>query len=204
MTGVVLHRDWWVTVAMGSARVRAADVPAVTGAADLLAEARRVREGAADAAEEARKNGFAAGHAAGLADGLRAGEAEMGARLFALETRAAEQRLDDRVRVGGLAVSALRRIAGGIADGPMVAALAQTAVTDLLPGTQAVVKVAPAMLPLCRERLADRADVVADPSLGATDIVIETPLGRTLAGLDVQLAAIARLLQPRAEPDDAA
>lgn len=196
MMAVVLHSDCAQTVVMGSARVPAAEVGFVRDAADLLARARAIRDANAREAAEAAAHARAQGHAAGLAEGRAQAEAELGQRLFALETEAAARRLADRNRVAELAVSIVRRIAGELGDGPLIAALAAQAAAELLPGSQAVVLVPPSALSATRARIGSATVVRADPALGPCDCIIETPLGRTLAGLETQLEAVLQLLQP--------
>jgi type III secretion protein L len=89
----------------------------------------------------------------------------------------------------------VRRIAGELDDGVMVAGLAERAAAQLAPDSMAVVRVAPAAIEVVRARLNGRVglSVEADPLLGDQDCVIETALGRTHAGLDTQLTQIERM-----------
>ncbi len=202
MAFVVLHRDARLAVLNEGGHVPAAEAGLVCEAAALLAEARAVAAAAAANAEAAAETARAEGRAEGLEQGRGEAEAELGARLFALEAKAAEARIAERERTVELALAIVARIADGLGDGPVVAALAARAAADLMPGAQAVIRVPPAALAMARARLGADARLVGDPSLGPRDCVIDTPLGRTLAGLDVQLAAIGRNLAEEAEASE--
>lgn len=194
MRYALLHRDTTLTALACSAHVPAAEAPLVREAADLLAETRRIRAAAAAEVEAAIAEARAAARAEGLATARAEAEAELGARLFALEAEAAEARLALREQLVDLAIGIVRRIAGDLGDGPLVAALAARATADMLPDAQVVVRVHPAALAAARARLPASVEVIGDPATAPTDCLIETPLGRTLAGLDVQLAAVRRTL----------
>jgi flagellar biosynthesis/type III secretory pathway protein FliH len=196
MRYMTIHRDPWLAALVRGAHVPAAEVPQLRTAADLLAEARRIRASAAAEVQAAAAKAADAARLEGLAAGRAEAEAEMGARLFTLEAEAADARLALREQLLELALGIVRRIAGELGDGPLVAALAARATEEMLPDAKVVVRVHPAALAATRARLPGHVQVVGDAATAPLDCQIETPLGRTLAGLDVQLAAIARTLSP--------
>ena len=138
--------------------------------------------------------GYQKGHAQGLADGRATGESEMRTEMFRLAIKAGEQQRKRQEEIAGLALEVVRRIAGAIGDEPMVARLAERAAGQLSPDTAATVRVPPSALAETSQRLTGHANLVVeeDDTLAPTDCVVETSLGRTHAGLETQLAQIAR------------
>lgn len=194
MSFLVLHADRLATALTDDPLVPAEDVGRVQEALGLLAEAGKLRTGAGEAIDTARETARAEGFAQGRAEGLAAAESERQAELFRIALRDRELQRERQKDIARLALEVVRRIAGELDDGAMVAGLAELAAAQLAPDSVAVVRVAPAALDAARARLDGRAGltVQADPSLGREDCVIETALGRTHAGLDTQLAQIAR------------
>lgn len=195
MSFLVLHADRLATALTDDPLVPADDVGRVQDALALLAEAGRLRVGAGAAIDAARENARAEGFAAGRAEGLAAAESERQAELFRIALRDGELQRERQKDIARLALEVVRRIAGEIDRSAMVAGLAERAAAQLAPDSVAVVRVAPPALETVRTRLDGRAglSVEADPLLGEQDCVIETALGRTHAGLDTQLAQIARM-----------
>lgn len=195
MSFLVLHADRLATALTDDPLVSADDVGRVQDALALLAEAGRLRAGAGDAINAARENARAEGFAAGRAEGLAAAESERQAELFRIALRDGELQRERQKDIARLALEVVRRIAGELDRGAMVAGLAERAAAQLAPDSMAVVRVAPAALDAVRARLDGRAglSVEPDPLLGEQDCVIETALGRTHAGLDTQLAQIERM-----------
>ena len=192
MSFVLIRADRDTTLLRDDPIVPAAEVPAFTEAQALLDAAAAIREaadrGAADAADRARAEGFAAGHAEGLAAGATAVREEL-LRLVQADAVRAEAQRGDLAR---LALEVVRRIAADLGAPDMVAAMAARAATSVAPEPQPVVRVHPDAVAATRARLGDRATVEADPSLATTDCVLATPLGEVRAGLETQLAALAR------------
>jgi flagellar biosynthesis/type III secretory pathway protein FliH len=195
MTFLVLHADRLATALADDPLVPAADVGRVQDALALLAEAGDLRRGAEAATDAAREAARVEGFAAGRAEGLAAAEAERQAELFRIALRDSELQRERQKDIARLALEVVRRIAGELDAGTMVAGLAERAAAQLAPDSVAVVRVAPAAVEAVRTRLDGRAglSVEADPSLEGQDCVIETMLGRTHAGLDTQLAQIERM-----------
>jgi type III secretion protein L len=182
------------TLVTDDAVIPAREIAALRSASETLTAAASLRDAVVAERDAATAAATAAGYAAGHAAGREAAAAEARAALFDLTLRAADERGRARADVSRLALEVVRRIAGEIGDAATVAALADRAAAELLPDTVAVVRVAPE----AREPTADRLQaypgltVLGDAALGATDCVIETPLGASHAGLDVQLAAVER------------
>jgi type III secretion protein L len=195
MSFLVLHADRLATSLTDDPLVRAADVGRVQDALALLAEAGRLRAGANDAIDAACENARAEGFAKGRAEGLAAAESERRAELFRIALRDGELQRERQKDIARLALEVIRRIAGELDQGTMVAGLADRAAAQLAPDSVAVVRVAPDAVAAVRARLDGRVGlaVEADPLLSGQDCVIETALGRTHAGLDTQLAQIERM-----------
>lgn len=195
MSFLVLHADRLATALTDDPLVSADDVGRMQDAIALLAEAGRIRAGTGETIDAARESARAEGFAAGRAEGLAAAESERQAELFRITLRDSELQRERQKDIARLALEVVRRIAGELGDGTMVAGLAERAAAQLAPDTVAVVRVAPGAIEAVRERLDGRSglSVEADPLLAGQDCVIETALGRTHAGLDTQLAQIERM-----------
>nr|WP_239024667.1 FliH/SctL family protein [Sphingomonas corticis] len=102
--------------------------------------------------------------------------------------RAQEQRGD----LARLALEVVRRIAADLGAADMVAAMADRAAAGVAPDLAPTVRVHPDALAATRARLGERVAVEADAALAPTDCVIATSLGEVHAGLETQLAALAR------------
>ncbi|PAX06987.1 FliH/SctL family protein [Sphingomonas lenta] len=195
MSFVVLHADRFATALADDPVVPAAQVARFRDALTLLAEAGRLREEASGSVDEAHAAGRAEGYEAGRLEGRAAGEEEMGGELLRLARQAAEEEPRRRAEIATLALEVVRRIAGAVGEEAMVAGLAERAVATVSPDVQAVVRVPPAAAAAVAARLGDRPalSVEADATLTGADCVIETPLGRTHAGLETQLRQIERI-----------
>lgn len=195
MSFLLLHADRLTTALADDPLVPAADVGRVQDALALLAEAGDLRRGADEALAAAREAGRAEGYASGREEGLAAAESERQAELFRIARRDGELQRERQKDIARLALEVVRRIAGELDTGIMVAGLAERAAAQLAPDAVAVVRVAPASAEAVRARLEGRTwlSVEADPALDGQDCVIETALGRTHAGLETQLAQIDRM-----------
>ncbi|TCP34363.1 FliH/SctL family protein [Sphingomonas sp. BK235] len=205
MSFTLLHADRLTTLLAESPIVRAEAIAPLRDSLALLAATRALHDGqaatVADAADAARR----AAHDIGYREGRAAGEASAAALLATLAARdraRAEARAHEIAR---LALEVVRRVADGLGPADLVAALAARAAEAVADPGDMVVRVAPIAVAATERRLADRAGlrVEADPALAPGDCEIETPLGRARAGLEVQLAQIARAWDV-AEDDDGA
>ncbi len=161
-------------------------------------------EEAAALFERARRDGFAAGHAEGLARAaalLSDARAEAARALAAATPAAITLARKMAEKIVGQAVAL---------DERAMAEIAAQALAACRPDAGAVrLRVHPDDLPAVeahRDRLAARApaaavQIVADPGVGRHGCVIDTPRGRVDARLDTQLATLERAL--RGEDADA-
>lgn len=192
MSFVLIRADAAATLMRDDPIVRAADVPVLGDVQRLLTDAQALREDARAASEQAgaaaRDKGYAVGHAEGLAAGAALVREEL-LRLAQVDAARAESQRGDLARLG---LEVVRRIAGDLGPAAMVAALAERAAAAVAPDSQLTVRVPPAALAATRERLGAGVAVEPDETLGATDCVLSTPLGEVRAGLETQLAQLAR------------
>lgn len=182
------------TLAVDDAVVHAAAVAPLRDAAAMLRSVEAMQDAVAGDCAASVERATADGFAAGEAQGRTAAAAEAAQALFDLNVRAAAERQAMRAEVSGLAIEVVRRIASGLGNDATVAALAERAARDLAPDAVAVVRVAPDAVQATTDRLRafSGLTVVGDAARGPTDCIIETPLGASHAGLDVQLAAVER------------
>jgi flagellar biosynthesis/type III secretory pathway protein FliH len=194
MTFTILAADRIATVLADDPVVDAADVAPLGDALALLAAARDLHETRAAAVAAATDAGSEEGRAVGYREGRAAGEAA-GAALLA-EIAARDRARDARraQEVARLALEVVRRIAGALGPADTIAALAERAADAVATTGATTVRVAPVALAAAEARLGARngLHIVGDPALTPDDCVIETELGRAHAGLDTQLAQIAR------------
>ena len=194
MSFVLLHADRLRSVVAADALVPASEVETVRHAAELLAEACRLRDAAVEEVAQARAAAHAEGLAAGQAQGRAEADAQVAAALVELQARAVEQEVRRRGDIARLAIEVVRRVAGEVGEASFVAGLAERAAAALAPDQPAVVRVAPGVADAVRARLSSHPAVTveADPAVTQVDCVLETTLGRTHAGLETQLGAIER------------
>jgi flagellar assembly protein FliH len=168
--------------------LRREDIAHLDHAAEIVAGLEAHRQAARDVATA---EGFAQGHAEGAARAARETAETLAAVHNALQTERARLRASSAT----LALDIVRRIAAGLAAEEVLAALAEQAARDLLP-------VAPDAVGAVSRRLwpiGARIEVHADPDLPADDCVLDTPSGRTHAGLEVQLKALETVFAARDE-----
>jgi flagellar assembly protein FliH len=175
--------------------LRREDVAHLTQAAEIVAGLEAHRQAARDAATA---EGFAQGHAEGAAKAAR----ETAETLASVHNALQAERARLRASSATLALDIVRRIAAGLAPDEVLAALAEQAARDLLPEEPIGVRVAPDAVGAVSRRLwpiGARIEVHADPDLPAGDCVLDTPSGRTHAGLEVQLKALEIVFAARDE-----
>lgn len=175
--------------------IRREEVSAVQDAAELTATLDAHRQAVREAA-------YREGFDQGRAEGVAAAAAE--AALALTQVHAALERERERLRgaAGTLALDIVRRIAAGLAPEEVLGALAEQAARDLLPEEPIRVRVAPDAAGAVQRRLWPldaRIEVVSDGDLPAGDCVLDTPSGRTHAGLEVQLRALETAFAARGE-----
>ena len=194
MSLYLLRADTVATLVSDNPVIAATDVAPLRSATALLSEVSRLRDDAAEASATAQVEARAAGHAEGYAEGLAAAQTEARNHLFELTVRAATERQSLRAEVSRLALGVVRRVATEVGAPALIAGMVERAAADLLPDAVAIVRVTPESFDATAARLEPfpGLTVVADPALEATECLIETPLGVSHAGLEVQLAAIER------------
>jgi flagellar biosynthesis/type III secretory pathway protein FliH len=194
MSYLLLHRDATCSLFAARPLIPAEALGHLAEALGLLRAAQSLRADMATRVADAEARGAVEGHRAGLAAGEADAVREQSAWLFDANLKAAEARAAMRRETAALVVAALRRVAGELGPDTVVAGLAERAVADLAPDRRMTVKVAPARLESVAARLrhVPLLSVEPDPGLGDSDCVIETSLGRTLAGLDVQIETLGR------------
>lgn len=198
MTYLMLHAERLHSIVTDQPLIPAADVAKVRDAAALLVEARRLRDAAEEDIAETRAAERERGFTAGFAEGKAAADAVLTETLTALATKAAEDEADRRSQIARLAIEVVRRMAGEIAAGTMVAGLAERATAELTDNPGVVVRVAPQNVVATQQRLSDRAVTVqADENLNIHDCVVDTSIGSSHAGLEIQLAALGRAWLPQ-------
>ena len=205
MTLYLIAANGAATLATDAPVIRAADVGALRTAAAAVTAAGQLHGRGEEMAAAAKSAGHAAGHEAGMTEGRDAAAAEAREKLFAMTMALSAERARLRADVSSLALQVVRRIAGEIGDEAMVVALAAKATDELLPDESATVRVSPEAFATVQAKLRTRPSltVVGDASVGANDCLIETPLGISHAGLDVQLAAVERAWAQAAASDAA-
>jgi len=138
---------------------------------------------------------------AGHAEGLRVGQAEARVSFADGVARMAQDRKVQqeaaRASVCTLALAVVKKLSLSLGAHEVVPALMEQAVATLMPEHSVRICVHPELADAVRDRLAQMeftADVFADESLGAFDCVLEDGKGRSLVGLDSQLATIGKAL----------
>lgn len=198
------HRDPQARLGIASDRrvLRAAEVPALQEAEQLLGTLRALLEqerARVDAACEAAR-------ADGLRQGLAQAEAQSRAQVADALARLARAQDDERRRqqqaVAGLALEVFRKLLGELPADERLARLASQAARELLPARTWRLQVHPRQVGALRASLQavdpdDKAslasaEIVADADLAETDCRLVTEFGTADAGLSTQLERLAR------------
>lgn len=205
MNGFMLwHRDPQALLGIASDRrvLRAAEVPALLEAQQLLDSARELLT-----QEQARVDAACAhARAEGLGQGLVQAEARSRAEIADALARLARAQEDERQRqqqaVGGLALEVFQKLLGELPADVRLARLAAQAARELLPARTWRLQVHPSQMPALRAALVaidpdDKAglaaaEITADADLAATDCRLTTEFGTADAGLATQVERLAR------------
>jgi len=197
MTFVALVRDPSVSLTTDQLVIRADDVQALNNAVDVGRRLTRLLEESEQQLASARQRAFDEGHAAGKEAGLLAARDEISAQLTAMALAAHRQRIALQGSVARLAIQVVRKLAGEIGAPEMVAGLAQTAASDLLPGTSLTVRVHPSVADAVSMRLGAaqsahpgktlHVEIRVDDALDPFDCTLDTACGTAIAGLEAQL-----------------
>jgi type III secretion protein L len=215
---LLLHRHPALAVSADSAWVPAEQAEPLREALALAQQTGALLDAQAARVQQAEQAGRAAGHAEGLALGLRsaqqAGAEQLAQTLGLLNEQAQAQHAALREAVVSLSLLVVRRMAAQLAPQTVLAALAQQAL-DQLAGEAAaehggapgkpltVVRLHPSLLDAVRAKVSDPLPGAstgmtvqwrADDTLAPMDCVIDTPNGRLLAGLEAQLQRVQAVL----------
>jgi flagellar biosynthesis/type III secretory pathway protein FliH len=205
MTGFMLwHRDPQARLGIASDRrvLRAAEVPALQDAQQLLGDLRELfvqEELRVDAAcERARTEGLSQG----LAEAQAKSRAELASALARLARAHEDERQRQQQAVAGLALEVFHKLLGQVPAEERLARLATQAARELLPARTWRLQVHPSQVAGLRAALlaADPddkaglagAEIQADADLAETDCRLITEFGSADAGLATQVERLAR------------
>jgi type III secretion system HrpE/YscL family protein len=180
--------------------LRAQEVPLLQDALALRDRLQALHDDQARRLAAAEQDGHAAGHEQGLAEGRQAARQELAERLLALNDDARRQHEQLRQQVVPLALQVVHKLLGGFAPDAVLAALARTAMDDLLPSPGLTLWVHPEQCEAVRSRLSGHTgepawpgEVRADPSGAPGTCRLETDHGSVDASLPTQLDQLQRL-----------
>jgi flagellar biosynthesis/type III secretory pathway protein FliH len=207
MSYLVLHGRRSLQVMTDRLVVPAQEVESLASAAELAQSLKSLLDDEQRRIDKAEVDGHRAGHEAGVRQGHAEVRAEFGEAMARLvqERRAAQEAA--RAAVSTLALAVVKKLAASLGADHMVPALVEQAVLGLLPDPATRVRVHPDVVADVREHLARidfQAEVLGDETLGAYDCVLEDDKGRSLVGLEPQLAVIATALAASAPALEAA
>ncbi|EHR71423.1 type III secretion apparatus protein, HrpE/YscL family [Burkholderiales bacterium JOSHI_001] len=184
--------------------LRAHEVPLLQDAQALRARIQALHDEQAQRVAAAEQLGHAEGLAQGLAEGRQAAQDELAARLQALAEDSHRQHEALRQQVVPLALQVVHKLLGGFAPDAVLAALARTALDDLLPSPGLTLWVHPEQLDAVRTRLMHGpaeapwpGELRADPNCAPDTCRLETDHGSVDASLSTQLEQLQRLAAAR-------
>ena len=182
-------------IASGRRVLRAAEVPLCQDAMALQARLSALLQTEQQRLHEAQAQARAEGHAHGLAEGRAQAQAEAAARLLELTQQARRTREQLQADLVPLALQVMRKLVGQMAPDAVLAALATTALAEVLPSATVSLWVSPGEHAAVQARLAGQwpGEVRADPDAAAGTCRLETEFGSVDAALAVQLAQVERL-----------
>jgi type III secretion protein L len=172
-------------LASASLLIKAHDVADFVDAAALLREARRIAADADAADAEARRAGYDAGLAQGLAEAERLIAAEAGKFAEAINAI----RTDYTAQVAEAAYAATIAIIGDLDDAEIVSRIAALQLARQDDNAALQLTVAPSVHAELQEGPGTNSGVaiLADPTLAATDCHVMNGQGRIIASLSLQL-----------------
>jgi flagellar biosynthesis/type III secretory pathway protein FliH len=169
--------------------VKSAERVDFENATTLLTEVRAMHARTSDDIDAIRTSARAEGYQEGLA---RA-EGQIEAMLVEITKSFDKFSADRRDDIARAAYAAVRAILGGLDDETIVAKLVDASLARLDTEAPVTVEVSPAMADRITAQLSERAHVTVrgNEALGAKDCHIISPQGRIVAGLTVQMDALA-------------
>jgi flagellar biosynthesis/type III secretory pathway protein FliH len=177
---------------MGSSTplIKASERIAFCSAADMLVATQDLHSAAQAEIDAARAAAFDAGFAAGRAAALDHVAGLITQAAAQINTACTERRED----IASAALAATRAIIGDIGDEQVARALVTRALSRIESHAPVTIDVAPAMYDRIAQTVAHlpHVSVAANAALGALDCTFLTENGRVIAGLDVQMTALAQ------------
>lgn len=198
------HRDPQAKLGIASDRrvLRAAEVPALQDAQQLLADLRALFVEEEIRVDEACERARVEGLSQGLAEAKDQSRAELGHALTRLTRTHEDERHRLQREVAGLALEVFQKLLGQVPHDERLARLAVQAARELLPARTWRLQVHPSQLAGLREALRaidpdDKAglagaEIVVDADLAETDCRLVTEFGTADAGLTTQVERLAR------------
>lgn len=184
--------------AIGSTRVvfRASEVPLLADAHALCERLNTEHAAAADRIATAANVAREAAYAKGYAEGREEGRDSIAETLTALHQKVSRERETLRANVASLALEVVRKIAGALDAGGVIAALAANAARDLVPAAALTLLVHASRVDAVRAHLAAIApdlhcDVRGDANVAIDACCLATEHGSIDASLGAQLDRIA-------------
>jgi type III secretion protein L len=170
--------------------IKARERQAFTDATDMLVATHALYETAQTEIDSARADAFAQGFAAGRAVALDHVEALIVEAATQINTACTERRED----IASAALAATQAIIGEVDAGEVAVRLVARALSRIESQDVLSIEVAPAMHERVAASVAEmtHVNVVANTALGPLDCTFLTEKGRVIAGLDVQIAALAQ------------
>lgn len=198
------HRDPQAKLGIASDRrvLRAAEVPALQDAQQLLADLRALFVEEEIRVDEACERARVEGLSQGLAEAKDQSRAELGHALTRLTRTHEDERHRLQREVAGLALEVFQKLLGQVPDDERLGRLAVQAARELLPARTWRLQVHPSQLAGLREALRaidpdDKAglagaEIVADAEMADAACRLVTEFGTADAGLATQVERLAR------------
>jgi type III secretion protein L len=189
MTFQLLIGDGAALLGGASARIAAEDREAFESAHALLARATEQADSVADAVEAARADGFRQG----WQDANECAGGEIAGRVAELAAALADETARRRREIAEAAFAGARAIIGALDPDEASVRLAVHALSLVPADEQVTIACPPAIAVALEAALAGRSGVTVLPRADLQPLQVEllTASGRVVAGLDVQLAALA-------------
>jgi flagellar biosynthesis/type III secretory pathway protein FliH len=198
------HRQPEATLGITTDRrvLRAAEVPALRRAQDLLADLHALQASTQARVDEACADARQAGHREGWAAGQAEAREQLGRALADLARAQEAAREQSQQAIGRLALEVFHKLLGSLPGDEALARLAVQAARELQPARTWRLQVHPHQVPTLRAALqaADpdnraglaQAELVADVDLADTDCRLTTEFGTADASLATQVERLAK------------
>jgi flagellar biosynthesis/type III secretory pathway protein FliH len=176
-------------VATQSPLIKARDFKAFTQIVDMLSEVRLLKASSSEDITAARN----AAQVEGYRNGIAKAEAQIEAMLTTLATSFDDMSSARRDDIASAAYAAVRAIIGSVGDEALLKGLVETSLTRINSEGPVTVEVATGMAERIAATTRDRPHIIVKGSeeLGPHDCRIQSPQGRIVADLGIQLEALA-------------